>query len=140
MSASGSLSAFVNLVMLIDDNETDNFIHSRIIEITAFAARIEAKDSAMGGLEFLKQNQANAQKLPDIIFLDLNMPTMNGYDFLEAFTRFPATVKSKCKICILSSSDHEADITRIKNNPLVTHYFTKPLSAQGLEELKALLR
>ena len=140
MSASGSLSAFVNMVMLIDDNETDNFIHSRIIEITAFAAKIEAKENAMSALEFLKLNQGNPQKLPDIIFLDLNMPTMNGYDFLAAFTRFSETVKAKCKICVLTSSDHETDITRIKNNPLVSHYFTKPLSAQGLEELKIILR
>ncbi len=140
MSASGSLSPYVNMVMLIDDNETDNFIHSRIIEITAFAAKIEIQDGALPALEYLKQYSSNPQKLPDIIFLDLNMPYMSGYDFLAAFGKLSEVVINKCKICVLSSSDHEADITRVKNHPLVRYYFTKPLSTQALDELKATLR
>jgi len=140
MSASGSLSAFVNMALLIDDNETDNFIHSRIIEITAFAAKIEVKESAIKALEFLQQNQDNHRNLPEIIFLDLNMPYMNGYDFLAHFEKLSDTVKNKCRICVLSSSDHEADIARIQTNPFVSHYFTKPLSVQALDELKQIFR
>jgi CheY-like chemotaxis protein len=128
----------VDLVMLVDDNDTDNFISKRIIEITKFAKRIEVKNSGKSALEYLEREQFNAKNLPDIIFLDINMPIVDGFVFLFEFEMFPDEVKNKCKIVILSSSDNKRDIEKIVDNDYVVKFVTKPLTEQALNEIKTL--
>ena len=128
----------VDLVMLVDDNDTDNFISKRIIEITKFAKRIEVKNSGKSALEYLEKEQFNAKNLPDIIFLDINMPIVDGFVFLFEFEMFPEEVKNKCKIVILSSSDNKRDIEKIVDNDYVVKFVTKPLTEQALNEIKTL--
>ena len=74
----------IDLVMLIDDNETDNFISKRIIEITEFAKRVEVKNSGQHALEYLSEHANDTDQLPSLIFLDINMPVMDGYQTLNA--------------------------------------------------------
>ena len=74
-----TLDKIIDLVMLVDDNDTDNFISKRIIEITKFAKRVEVKNSGKSALDYLKENQTNAENLPNIIFLDINMPIVDGF-------------------------------------------------------------
>jgi CheY-like chemotaxis protein len=124
--------------MLVDDNDTDNFISKRIIEITKFAKRIEVKNSGKSALEYLEREQFNAKNLPDIIFLDINMPIVDGFVFLFEFEMFPDEVKNKCKIVILSSSDNKRDIEKIVDNDYVVKFVTKPLTEQALNEIKTL--
>ncbi|NJN40936.1 MAG: response regulator [Flammeovirgaceae bacterium] len=121
--------------MLVDDNETDNFISKRIIEITKFSGRVEVKSSGKGALEYLKDNQNNPDNLPNIIFLDINMPIVDGFVFLYEFEKFSELVKSKCKVIILSSSDNKRDIDKIVNNNHVIKFITKPLTEISLEEI-----
>jgi CheY-like chemotaxis protein len=128
----------VDLVMLVDDNDTDNFISKRIIEITKFAKRIEVKNSGKSALEYLEREQFNPHNLPDIIFLDINMPIVDGFVFLFEFEMFPDEVKNKCKIVILSSSDNKRDIEKIVDNDYVVKFVTKPLTEVALNEIKAL--
>jgi len=129
----------INLVMLVDDNDTDNFISRRIIEITNFADDVEIKNSGKGALEYLENNKENVDKLPDIIFLDINMPIVDGFVFLYEFEKFSEQVKDKCKVIILSSSDNKRDIDKIVNNENVIKFITKPLTETALEEIKALV-
>jgi CheY-like chemotaxis protein len=126
----------VDLVMLVDDNETDNFISKRIIEITEFAKRVEAKGSGQSALEYLKQHENNPENLPDLIFLDINMPIVDGFVFLYEFEKFSELVRSRCKVIILSSSDNKRDIDKIVNNNYVIKFITKPLTETSLEEIK----
>ena len=128
----------VDLVMLVDDNDTDNFISKRIIEITKFAKRVEVKNSGKSALEYLEKEQFNPHNLPDIIFLDINMPIVDGFVFLFEFEMFPDEVKNKCKIVILSSSDNKRDIEKIVDNDYVVKFVTKPLTEVALNEIKAL--
>ena len=93
----------IDLVMLVDDNDTDNFISKRIIEITKFAQRVEIKNSGKSALQYLEQEQNNPENLPNLIFLDINMPIVDGFVFLFEFEMFPDVVKNKCKIVILLS-------------------------------------
>ena len=72
----------VDLVMLVDDNDTDNFISKRIIEITEFAKTVEIKNSGKSALEYLEEHKNDPDKLPNIIFLDINMPIVDGFVFL----------------------------------------------------------
>ena len=128
----------IDLVMLVDDNDTDNFISKRIIEITKFASDVEIKNSGKSALEYLEQNKGDANRLPDIIFLDINMPIVDGFVFLYEFEKFADAVKNKCKVIILSSSDNKRDIDKIVNNDHVIKFITKPLTEQSLEEIRAL--
>lgn len=130
----------VDLVLLVDDNDTDNFISKRIIEITSFAKRIEVKNSGKSALEYLRENQDNQDNIPNVIFLDINMPVVDGFAFLYEFDMFSDLVKSKAKIIILSSSDNKRDIDKIVNNNHVINFITKPLTEVSLEEVRKLLK
>jgi len=123
------------MVMLVDDNETDNFISKRIIEITKFASRIEVKNSGKSALDYLNDNQDNPDDLPNLIFLDINMPIVDGFVFLYEFEKFNYTIRDKCKVIILSSSDNKRDIDKIVNNDHVIKFITKPLTEASLKEI-----
>lgn len=126
----------IDLVMLVDDNDTDNFISKRIIEITSFAKRVEVKNSGKSALDYLRENESNPEELPNLIFLDINMPIVDGFVFLYEFEKFNDQVKDKCKVIILSSSDNKRDIDKIVNNNHVIKFITKPLTESSLEEVR----
>lgn len=126
----------IDLVMLVDDNDTDNFISKRIIEITKFAKEVEIKNSGKSALEYLEKHKDIPDKLPNIIFLDINMPIVDGFVFLYEFEKFNDLVKNKCKVIILSSSDNKRDIDKIVNNDHVIKFITKPLTESALKEIK----
>lgn len=126
----------IELVMLVDDNDTDNFIHKRVLELTGFCTNILVKNSGKSALEYLEENKNNMDVLPNIIFLDINMPIVDGFVFLFEYENFPESLKQKCKIVILSSSDSKRDIDRIVDNEYVINFITKPLSEEALTKLK----
>jgi CheY-like chemotaxis protein len=126
----------IDLVLLVDDNDTDNFISKRIIEITKFARRVEVKSSGKGALDYLKQHQNEPENIPNLIFLDINMPIVDGFVFLYEFEKFNELVRSKCKVIILSSSDNKRDIDKIVNNNHVIKFITKPLTEIALDEIR----
>ena len=128
-------STDIDLVMLVDDNDTDNFISKRIIEITKFASDVIIKNSGKSALEYLDEHRNNPEKLPNIIFLDINMPIVDGFVFLYEFEKFQDLVKNKCKVIILSSSDNKRDIDKIVNNDHVIKFITKPLTEAALDEV-----
>lgn len=128
-----------NLVMLVDDNDTDNFISQKIIELNGFAERVIAKNSGKSALEYLEAHENNTEELPEVIFLDINMPIVDGFVFLFEFERFNEALKKKCKIAILSSSDNKRDIERIVDNDYVVKYITKPLTQDALSEISEVL-
>ncbi|MFQ3575408.1 MAG: response regulator [Cytophagales bacterium] len=130
-------SGYFKCVMLVDDNDTDNFISKRIIELAGYAEKILVKNSGKSALEYLESEQFNAENLPDFIFLDINMPVVDGFVFLFEFEQLSQLVKDKCKIAILSSSDSKRDIERMVSNEFVVKFVTKPLTIEALEELKS---
>jgi CheY-like chemotaxis protein len=128
-------SKSVGLVMLVDDNDTDNFISKRIIEITNFADEVIVKSSGKSALDYLSDNNEDVERLPEIIFLDINMPIVDGFVFLYEFEKFNHVVKDNCKVIILSSSDNKRDIDKIVNNDYVIKFITKPLTETSLQEV-----
>lgn len=123
------------MVMLVDDNDTDNFISKKIIEIAGFCERVELMSSGKRALDYLEREKENPENLPDLIFLDINMPIVDGFVFLYEFEKFPATVKQKCKVAVLSSSNNKSDVKRIMENQNVIKFITKPLSTDALATL-----
>lgn len=128
-------SAPINTVMLVDDNDTDNFIHKRVLELSKFCSNIIIKNSGKSALEYLRSNISNAEALPDIIFLDINMPIVDGFVFLFEFESMSDDLSKRPRIVILSSSDNKKDIDRIVDNEFVIKFITKPLSEEALVEL-----
>jgi CheY-like chemotaxis protein len=107
-----------------------------MITSSGFAEKVIVKNSADNALQFLKDNQDNAAALPEIIFLDLNMPVKDGFVFLNDFDVLSDAAKNKCKIVVLSSSISPEDINKASTNPHVIKYVNKPLSEKYLEAIK----
>lgn len=122
-------------VLLIDDNDTDNLISKRIIELSGFSNNIVIKNSGTAGLNFLRANESNSSLLPDLIFLDINMPVIDGFMFLFEYEKMAPTLVKAAKIVILSSSDNQAEIERIIENAHVLKYVMKPLSQPILHKV-----
>ena len=121
--------------MLVDDNDTDNFISKRIIEITKFSDNVIVKNSGKSALDYLLENEGTPENVPDIIFLDINMPIVDGFVFLYEYEKFGNSIKDKCRVIILSSSDNKRDIDKIINNDFGIKFVTKPLTEKTLEEI-----
>ena len=119
-------------VLLIDDNDIDNFINERMITTNFFSNRVIVKNSGESALNYLKENAGEDANLPQIIFLDLNMPIMDGFAFLTEYEKLPDAVKKNCKVIVLSSSISPEDINRASTNPLVVKYVNKPLNEKYL--------
>lgn len=126
----------IDLVLLIDDNDTDNFISRRVIELTEFAQRIVVKSSGRQALDYLQEYAQSPDDLPDLIFLDINMPIMDGFMFLYEFETLPNDIQQKARVIILSSSEDRRDVDKIITNPAVIKYITKPLTQDDLEVVR----
>lgn len=119
-------------VMLIDDNEIDIFINKRLLEFNNFSHKILSACSGREALDQLK----NRNNPPDVIFLDLNMPVINGFRFLNELTKLPDAVKGSIQVVVLSSSENKRDIRRASSNPVVIEYISKPLTHEKIKDLK----
>ncbi len=121
-------------VLLIDDNDIDNFINERMITTSNFAQAVVVKTTAEAGLDYLKKI-SDASLLPEVIFLDLNMPGIDGFGFLVNYENLPDALKKFCKVIVLSSSISPEDINRASTNPHVLKYINKPLSDKYLNAI-----
>ncbi|MFI5219750.1 MAG: response regulator [Bacteroidia bacterium] len=120
-------------VLLVDDNEIDNFINERILNSSFFAKEVIVKNSADAAMAFLKNNSGSTADLPRLIFLDLNMPVKDGFAFLDEYNSLGNELKKSCSIIVLSASISPEDINRASTNPYVIKYLNKPLSEKYLE-------
>jgi CheY-like chemotaxis protein len=126
-------------IMLIDDNEIDNLINQKMIEAAAISEKIYTCSSAKSGLEFLKNMEKLEladQILPDLIFLDIDMPLMDGFQFLDEFEKFGPLIKKKCKVIMLTSSINPQDYNMAKKYATVKLFLNKPLSHESISSLK----
>lgn len=123
-------------VMLIDDNEMDNFINQKIIEANSFAEKIYTNTNGLSALEFLKnlyvKKEVLDKMIPEVIFVDLNMPILNGFQFIEKFYELPSPFVQNSRIVILTSSLNAADreIAHRLNPEIV--FLNKPLTGDSL--------
>jgi CheY-like chemotaxis protein len=121
--------------MLIDEDEIDNIINQKIIESNNFSEKVLVFQTGTEALDFLRTNAKSADNLPDLIFLDINMPIMDGFQFLEEFEKLEAPILDKSKIIMLSSSISPRDIDRAASNRFVKKYLNKPLNSRYLQAI-----
>ncbi len=122
-------------VMLIDDDAITNMINTKIIKMN-FSFDVHDYSNAQVALDQLKQwSYSFSEKLPFIIFLDINMPIMDGWEFLNEFQKLPVEVHQKSKIYMLSSSIDVEDIEKAKTYHVVSDFVSKPLTSEKLKTL-----
>lgn len=127
----------VESTVLIDDSDIDLFIQKRFLEVYRFSRQLTSYKSAEEALENL--NSARAHTVPDVIFLDLNMPNLDGFGFLEGFNKLPEAVRDKSKIIVLTSSNSQKDRAQAFQYKNVVHFVTKPLRQADIDDLRRLV-
>jgi CheY-like chemotaxis protein len=123
-------------VYLIDDDPTFNFITKLLLKKISFADEIIDFMDASEALARLQNTASDPQVMPDLIFLDLNMPGMDGWDFLDVYKTLPATFLQQCKLYILTSSIDPSDKSKSLSYQCVTDFITKPLGLDRVTKIK----
>lgn len=122
-------------MMLIDDDDTFVFLTKKAIEKTNLVDLIKVFGNGLDAINFLNQNCEDINSLPEIILLDLSMPIMDGWQFLDQFVKLIPKIEKKITIYICSSSISPDDVLLAKKNNAVTDYIIKPVTKEKLIEL-----
>jgi PleD family two-component response regulator len=129
------MKAALNKIMLVDDNSDDNFFHEREIKKILPSTVVISKNSAIEALDYLKSMKVEKEIPPVLIFLDINMPLMDGWEFLEEYQQLDRNLQSKITIIMLSTSDNPFDMAKAKTFNIVNDYIIKPLTKEIMEDI-----
>lgn len=126
----------LNCILLIDDDETDNEFHINRIIKAGICNQVKIATDGEKGLEYLLRSgeSGNQKEYPkaDLIYLDINMPRMNGFEFLEEYVKLSDTIKARTLIIMLTTSLNPADEIKAKNFGVVSEYQNKPLTVESV--------
>ena len=120
---------------IVDDDPMSSFYIKRLAELGEVANIITIYNNAQGALDYLLNYKKSDQNLPDIILLDIYMPGIDGWGFLQEFKKFKDSLEKKIEIYIISSSTHPQDISKAKAISEVKDYFQKPVTMELLKEI-----
>jgi CheY-like chemotaxis protein len=116
-------------VLLIDDNEDDNYFHHLILEESALVSEVRITENSFEALAYLR----SVKRFPDLIFLDANMPKINGWEFMEEYKRLSNEVNLNSVIIMLTTSLYPLDKKKALSTPGVNGFETKPLTPEMLD-------
>ena len=120
-------------VVLIDDDQVNNFVCESIIKNERFADEVLSFEWAQDALDYLQNSCVNdPEGFPDLIFLDINMPGMDGWTFIQEYRKLPEHITKTCSLFMLSSAVDRKDIICAKSHEEVKDFFSKPLSPEIL--------
>jgi CheY-like chemotaxis protein len=122
-------------IMLIDDDDDDNYFHEKAIKKNNPENVVIIQNSGIKALEYLKSDNENAAPRPNLIFLDINMPRMNGWEFLNAYNSLDKEKQSEAIIIMLTTSQNLADRSRANSWSFVFDYISKPLTEGMMDDI-----
>jgi CheY-like chemotaxis protein len=125
----------LNCILLIDDDEPTNFLNRLTLEQAGCARDIRIAQSGQEALDYLRNCGSSGAPRPDLIFLDINMPAMDGWEFLEKYRLLPAEQKAEIVLIMLTTSLNPDDEVRTQAIPEVSGFENKPLSQQRVTHL-----
>ncbi len=117
--------------IIVDDNKLDSFIAEKIIKNTGKCNQVKTFHYGKEAIDFLASNQ-KPEHLSTIILVDIMMPIMSGFEFVEEFEKLPEEVKAGSSIYVMSSSISERDLNLVHNYSSVKQYLNKPLNSNNL--------
>lgn len=129
-----SIAKFEN-VMIIDDNVIDLYIASRMITKNNFGNNVLTYPKAQDALDYLKENQDNEAALPRVIFVDIYMPIMSGFEFLTSYNELPEKLKNYCDVYVISSTIDDYDIIRASTDVNIISFQVKPITKDFLDQI-----
>ncbi len=129
------MNTLVNCVLLIDDDKATNFFNGRVVAKHEDFKHVETVQSGLAALEYLKAVELNTAIKPDLIFLDINMPAMNGWEFLIEFSKLDKILRQGIKVILLSTSSNPDDVKESSKNHTVDDFINKPLSIDLLNNV-----
>lgn len=125
--------------IIIDDSQLDCFIAEKIIQNTGTFSSIKSFKEATEAYEVIKNSTTDEMEAITIIVLDIQMPVMNGFQFVEAFEQLPKLIQEKYTIFLFSSSINENDKNRLQNYPSIRKFYGKPISKDTVAQMIGLL-
>lgn len=129
------MKKILNCIMLVDDNIHDNFFHEREINKNNKSTIVIAKKSGREALDYLKSTRDSNLMLPELIFLDINMPGMNGWKFLTEYELLDKDMHSRVMVVMLTTSDNPDDEAKARKYQFLTDYIIKPLTSEGIRTI-----
>jgi CheY-like chemotaxis protein len=129
----------LNCILLIDDDEATNFLNCMVIEEADCTEQIKIAESVPLALNYLNESEQSKGSnqscpCPDVIFLDINMPAMDGWEFIEKFKRMSREQQDKIKIVMVTTSLNPDDALRAKKLPVIAGFENKPLTSEMVKK------
>lgn len=124
-------------VMIIDDTYVDRYVAERNLLKYGISEEVVSKESAKAALQYLQSCESDTNLLPQLIFLDIRMPEMDGFGFLAEYEKLPDSVKANCVVMMLSTSLNPEDHEKVKESKYVSRFLNKPLDKEKIEQLMA---
>ncbi|NMH29255.1 response regulator [Flavobacterium silvaticum] len=125
----------LNKILCVDDDPITLMLYKMVVSKSGFSSHVDTAHNGEEALHYLDKLLEQNEDYPHLIFLDLNMPVMSGWEFLDLFTREKYVHFPECKVIVLSSTIDPADIEKSKSYPMVIGFRSKPISKEMLSEL-----
>ena len=129
------MSAQIPNFIIIDDSRLDCFIAEKIIQNSGTYSSVKSYMEATEAYEAIKNGLIGDDSIITIIILDIQMPVMNGFQFVEVFEKLPKEIQSKFAIFLFSSSINENDKNRLDNYPSIIRFYSKPISKDTIAQM-----
>lgn len=124
-------------ILLVDDDDVTNFLSREMLRIYMSSPQIDTALNGQEAIDYLRSRIDDPRQLPDIILLDINMPVMDGWEFLAEFEKLKGPGFEKIHIIMFTSSVYYEDIDKAKTYPIVTDIFSKPLDESKIKAIIA---
>jgi CheY-like chemotaxis protein len=125
----------INTFCIIDDDDIYQFTTSLILKKTDLVNKIILFSNGLKAINFLKDELGNIENIPDVLFLDINMPIMDGWEFLKEYLLIKPMIPKTVIIYMVSSSVDERDVLKAKSISEISGYLVKPISSQNIKEV-----